>query len=154
MKREKLIQMCLLFFVCMGVAVWATQASGQPKDAAGVAKEMEKTMAILKGEQWQKIDSNSKIAFIWGAAHVVLIENKLMEELPELRRENFSAKVYEARVAKVKAGTVMTINQVVSAIDQYYQNHPDELDVPVMVVIWNVGIRPFVKTGVAGRPLE
>ena len=155
MKRPKLIQMCLLFFVCIGVVVWATHVSAQgAKDASGVGKEMEKTMPLLKGEQWQKIDSNAKIAFIWGAAHVVLLENVLMEEIPELRRENFSAKVAESRAARVKAGTTMTINQVVSAIDQFYQEHPDQLATPVLVVIWNVGVRPNLKTGIAGRPLK
>jgi hypothetical protein len=66
---------------------WATHALAQgAKDAAGVGKEAEKYMPLLKGAQWQKLDSNSKVAFIWGAAHVILIENILMEEIPELRR--------------------------------------------------------------------
>ena len=42
-------------------------------------------MPLLKGEQWQKMDSNAKVAFIWGAAHVVLIEKVLMEEIPEVK---------------------------------------------------------------------
>jgi hypothetical protein len=133
---------------------WTTHALGQAKDAAGVAKEAEKYMPLLKGVQWQKLDSNSKVAFIWGAAHVILIENVLMEEIPELRRENFSAKVVESRRARAKAGTAMTINQIISAIDQYYKDHPDQLEVPVLEVIWNVGIKPNLKTGIAGRPLK
>lgn len=154
MKRPKLIQICLLFLLCIGVAGWTTHASSQEKDATAVTKEMEKTMPLLKGEQWLKIDSNAKIAFIWGAAHVILIEKVLMEEIPELKRENFSAKVVEARTAKVQAGTTMTINEMVSAIDQYYKEHPDQLGTPVMAVIWNVGVKPYLKTGIAGRPLK
>ena len=154
MKRFKWIQICFLFFVCIGVGVWATHASGQEKDAAAVAKEMERVMPLLKGEQWLKLDSDSKVAFIWGAAHVILIENVLMEDIPELRRENFSAKVYEARSAQVKAGTARTINQIISAIDQYYKEHSDQLGTPVMAVIWNVGVKPYLKTGIAGRPLK
>jgi len=154
MKRPKLIQICLLFLLCIGVAGWTTHATGQEKDAAAVTKEMEKTMPLLKGEQWQKMDPNSKVAFIWGAAHVILIEAVLMEEIPELRRENFSAKVVEARTAQVKAGTARTINEIISAIDQYYKEHPDQLGTPVMAVIWNVGVRPQLKTGIAGRPLK
>ena len=154
MKRTKWIQICLLFLLCIGVAGWTTHATGQEKDAAAVTKEMEKTMPLLKGEQWQKMDPNSKVAFIWGAAHVILIEAVLMEEIPELRRENFSAKVVEARTAQVKAGTARTINEIISAIDQYYKEHPDQLGTPVMAVIWNVGVRPQLKTGIAGRPLK
>ena len=155
MERFKWIRICFLLFVCIGVGVWATHASGQQKvDEATVAKEMEKVMPLLKGEQWQKLDPNSKVAFLWGAAHVILIENVLMEEIPELRRENFSAKVFEARAAQVKAGKARTINEMVSAIDQYYKEHPDQLGTPVLAVIWNVGVRPHLKTGIAGRPLK
>jgi len=155
MKRLKWIQICFLFFVCIGVGGWATHASGQgTKDATTVQKEMEKTMPLLKGEQWQKMDPNSKVAFIWGAAHVILIEKVLMEEIPDLRRENFSAKVVEARDAQVKAGKARTINEMVSAIDQYYKEHPDQLGTAVVAVIWNVGVKPHLKTGINGRPLK
>ena len=156
MKRPKLIQICLLLFLlCIGFAAWTTHASAQGgKDASAVTKEMEKVMPLLKGEQWQKMDPNSKVAFIWGAAHVILIEAMLMEEIPELRRESFSAKVAEARAAQVKAGKARTINEMVSAIDQYYKEHPDQLGTAVVAVIWNVGVKPHIKTGIAGRPLK
>jgi hypothetical protein len=155
MKRHKLIQLCLLFLLCIGFAGWTTHASSQErKDAAAVAKEMEKYMPLLNGEQWQKMDSNAKVAFIWGAAHVVLIEKVLMEEIPELKRENFAAKVVEAQAARNAAGTRLTINQVIDKIDQYYKDHPDKLETPVMGVIWNAGIKPYLKTGIAGRPLK
>jgi hypothetical protein len=137
----------------MVVVSWTTHASGQLKPGE-VAKEAEKYMPLLKGDQWQKLDSNAKIAFIWGAAHVILIENILMEEIPELKVQNFSAKVVEARRAKVSAGTAPTINQIISAIDQYYKEHPDQLNLPIMRVIWEVGVRPNIKTGIAGRPIN
>jgi hypothetical protein len=155
MKRLKRIQICFLFFVCIGVGVWATHVLGQQKvDATTVEKEMAKVMPLLKGEQWQKMDSNAKVAFLWGVAHVILLEQELMKEIPELRRESFSAKVVEARAARVKAGTAMTINEVVSEVDQYYKEHPDQLGTPVLGVLWNVGVRPYLKTGIAGRPLK
>jgi len=154
MRRLKWIQICFLFFVCMGVGVWAARVSGQERDAAAVEREMAKVMPLLKGEQWQKMDPNTKVAFIWGVAHVILIEKLLMEEIPELRTENFSAKVVEARAARVKAGTAMTINEVIRAIDQYYKEHPDQLGTAVLTVIWNTGIKPYLRTGIAGRPLK
>ena len=155
MERLKWIQICFLFFVCIGVGVWATHASGQQKvDETTVEKDMAKVMPLLKGEQWQKMDSNAKVAFLWGVAHVILLEQELMEKFPELRRENFSAKVVEARAARVKAGTAMTINEVVSGIDQYYKEHPDQLGTPVLGALWNVWIKPYLKTGIAGQPLK
>jgi len=155
MERLKRVQICFLLFICIGVGLWATHTSGEQKvDETTVGKEMEKVMPLLKGEQWQTMDPNSKVAFLWGAAHIILIEQILMEEIPELRRENFCAKVAEARAAQVKAGKAKTINEMVSAIDQYYKEHPDQLGISVMGVIWNIGIRPHVKTGIAGRPLK
>ena len=155
MKRCMLIRICLVFLLCIGFAGWVTHASGQQKvDETTVGKEMAKVMPLLKGEQWLKMDSNAKVAFIWGVAHVVLIEKILMEEIPELRRENFSAKVVEARAARTAGGARMTINEVIDSIDQYYKDHPDKIEAPVMGVIWNMGIKPYLKTGIAGRPLK
>ncbi|MGZ6221826.1 MAG: hypothetical protein ACXWMW_03650 [Syntrophales bacterium] len=155
MKRPKMIQICLVFLLCIGVAVWATHASAQQKvDATTMETEMAKVMPLLKGEQWLKMDSNAKVAFIWGAAHVILIEKVLMEEIPQLRIENFSAKAAEARAARVKSGKELTINEMISGIDQYYKDHPDQLGTPVMAVVWNVGIKPYLKTGIGGRPLK
>ena len=155
MKKPKMIQICLAFLLCIGVAGWATHASGQQKvDAPTVEAEMAKVMPLLKGEQWLKMDSNAKVAFIWGVAHVILLENVLMEEIPILKTENFSAKITEARIARIKAGKTMTINEVISSLDQYYKEHPDHLETPVLGVMWNVGIKPYLKTGVGGRPLK
>jgi hypothetical protein len=148
MKKPKLIQICfvLLLFIWL---VWTTLASGQE------VKDFEKYMPLLKGDLWQKADHTAKVAFIWGAAHVILIEKVLMEEIPELRRESFVTKVVEARAVRISAGTAaMSINDVVNQIDQYYKDHPDQLEAPVMKVIWDVVIRPNIKTGIAGRPLK
>jgi len=120
-------------------------------------KEAEQYMPLLKGDQWLKLDPNSKVAFIWGAAHVVLVELILMEEFPQLKVENFSAKVHESRTARQKAGTPlskMTINEAIRQIDEFYKNNPGKRDVSVMRVIWDVGIKPHVKTNIAGRPLK
>ena len=77
--------------------------------------------------------------------------------VPELKVENFSQKVHEARTARQKAGTPlskMTINEIISQIDQYYKDNPGKRDVSVMRVIWDVGIKPHVKSNIAGRPLK
>jgi len=154
MKRPKLIEICFLCLLSMVFVSWTTHASGQAKTAADVQKEAEQYMPLCKGDQWQKMDPEAKVAFLWGAAHIILIEGVLMEEIPELRVENFSEKIIEARQARVKAGTAMTINQIISTIDQYYKANPDKLTYPVLRVIWDGWIVPQLKTGIAGRPLN
>ncbi len=148
MKTSKWVYVCVVFLLCIGFASLTNHALGQQQI------DFEKYMPLLKGAQWQQMDSDSKVAFIWGAAHVILIELVLMEQFPELQRESFVTKVREARDEKVRTGKVMKINEVVSAIDQYYKAHPDQLEVPVMKVIWDVGVKPYLKTGIAGRPLK
>ena len=148
MKTSKWICLCVLFLLCIGFAGWTTHALGQEK------LDVEKYMPLLKGVQWQQMKPDSKVAFIWGAAHVILIELVLMEEIPELRRESFVTKVREARDERVRTSKIMKINEVISAIDQYYKDHPGQLETPVMKVIWDVGIKPYLKSGIAGRPLK
>ena len=158
MKRSRLIQILVLLSLSMGFVFWTINASAQ--GATGqtpMEKEAEQYMPLLKGDQWLKLDPNSKVAFIWGAAHVVLVELILMEEFPQLKVENFSAKVHESRTARQKAGTPlskMTINEAIRQIDEFYKNNPGKRDVSVMRVIWDVGIKPHVKTNIAGRPLK
>ena len=148
MKTSKWIRVCVVFLLCIGFAGLTTHAVAQEKI------DFEKYMPLLKGVQWQQMNPDTKVAFIWGAAHVILIELVLMEQIPELQRESFVTKVREARDEKARTGKVMKINEVISAIDQYYTNHPDQLETPVMKVIWDVGIKPYLKTGIAGRPLK
>ena len=158
MKRSRLIQILVLLALSMGFVFWTINASAQ--GATGqtpMEKEAEQYMPLLKGDQWLKLDPNSKVAFIWGAAHVILIENILMLEFPELKVENFSAKVHESRTARQKAGTPlskMTINEAIRQIDEFYKNNPGKRDVSVMRVIREVGIKPHAKSNIAGRPLK
>jgi hypothetical protein len=158
MKKSRLIQRVVFLSLGIVFVFGAMNASVQAATAPGpVEAEAEKYMPLLKGDQWLKMDPNSKVAFIWGAAHVILIELILMEEFPQLKVENFSAKVHEARTARQKAGTPlskMTINEIISQIDQYYKDNPGKRDVSVMRVIWDVGIKPHVKSNIAGRPLK
>ncbi|HSR10151.1 MAG TPA: hypothetical protein VLS90_01805 [Thermodesulfobacteriota bacterium] len=147
MKSARFFKLGCLFLIFIGLAAWTMDASGQEK------KDFENYMPLCKGTHWQKANSDAKVAFIWGAAHVILIENLLMEKFPELKRENFSAKVVEARRARVTAGKAMTMNEIVRAVDQFYKDHPEQLETPVLQVIWD-SIKGDLKTGVAGRPLK
>ena len=117
-------------------------------DQKAVAKELKKIMdmPVLKGDLWQNMTPDSKVAFIWGFGHVVAIEQHLMEKYPDLKREDFVSKVIEGM-----AGIPMV--DVISGIDSYYASHPDQIDKPVMSVIWDTMIKPNIKTGIAGDPL-
>ena len=114
-----------------------------------VVEAMESEMPVLKGETWMAMNEDAKIAFIWGAGHVVVIEEVLMEKYPDQKRDTFVAKVVEASNA-----SPATMTQVAAAIDKFYTENPDKMDVPVMAVIWETMIKPNIAAGIAGQPLN
>ena len=98
MRRARSNTLCYLLLLCIGFAAWTMDASGQGRQDTGkVEKEVERYMPVLKGDVWQKLDPNAKVAFVWGAAHVIAIEQALMEEFPELKKDSFVAKVVERK---------------------------------------------------------
>jgi hypothetical protein len=104
-------------------------------------------MPMLRGNQWQKMGRDEKMAFVGGMGHVVSIENELMSRFPELMEENFSNKVSKALLGK-------TANDIIARLDSFYQQNPDKLAQPVMAVLWDTMVRPKLKTGIAGHPLK
>lgn len=103
---------------------------------------------ILRGDVWQGMNVDEKVAFIWGAGQVVLVENEIMAEIPELKVDNFSAKVAEG------VSDDMSVNALIASIDSYYETHPDKKSMPVIHVIWDTTIKPNLTTGIGGRPLK
>ncbi|HML96248.1 MAG TPA: hypothetical protein PKC29_12550 [Thermodesulfobacteriota bacterium] len=120
-----------------------------PAEGGTVAEAVESEMPVLKGDTWMVMDEDAKIAFIWGAGHVVVIEEVLMEKYPDQKRDTFVTKVVEASNA-----SPATMAQVAAAIDKFYAENPDKMDVPVMAVIWETMVKPNIAAGIAGQPLD
>lgn len=155
MKKKNALKVCLsvvflLGFIACSFSAPAAQNSPEKKAAQkGLAQGLEDSlgMPVLKGDLWQKMTRDSKVAFIWGFGHVVSIEHYLMAKFPELKRDSFVSKVAEGM-----ANTHM--NEVVDRVDRYYVMHPDQIEKPVTSVLWDTMIRPNIKTGIAGRPFS
>jgi hypothetical protein len=103
---------------------------------------------LLRGDVWQGMTEDEKVAFLWGAGQVILVENEIMAQMPELKVENFSAKVAEAGSDNI------ILNDLVVLIDSYYDTYPEKNTMPVLRVIWDTTIKPNLKTGIGGRPLN
>jgi hypothetical protein len=153
---KKVLLNCCLFIVpllaFMVCSYEVRAAEITPEQKAGrkaVEKGLEDSlgMPILKGDLWQKMTHDSKVAFVWGFGHVVSIEFYLMEKYPELKRDSFVPKVVEGM-----ANTPM--NEVVARVDRFYEVHQDQIEKPVTSVLWDEMIKPNIKTGIAGRPLD
>lgn len=116
---------------------------------ASVEAQVAKEMPVLKGDTWVKMTQDSKVAFIWGAGHVVTIEQVLMRQYPELERQSFVLKVAEAHV-----NNQMSMEDVAATVDNYYAENPENLEMPVMHVIWDTIIKPNISTGIMGQQVN
>jgi hypothetical protein len=117
----------------------------QEQTPTDLNKEL-KEMPVLTGEQWQTLQPDTKIAFIWGIGHVVTIEENVITRHPELRRQGFAAKLAEGLRG-------VPMDTIIQDVDTYYQKNPDDLDLPVLRVIWSQLVRPKLKSGIADQPL-
>jgi hypothetical protein len=131
--RIKAIGVALLF-LAVTILSAATVSAGEGK--------------LLRGDVWQGMTPDEKVAFLWGAGQVVLVENEIMAQMPELKVENFSAKVAEAGSDNI------ILNDLVVRIDNFYETYPENNSMPVIRVIWDTTIKPNIKTGIGGRPLN
>jgi hypothetical protein len=143
--RKLIVFQILLLFVIGVIAGMNNGASA----GETIAEAVEREMPVLKGDQWVAMDENSKVAFVWGAGHVVTIEEVIMERYPDQKRDTFVTKIVEAA-----SNSPMTMSQVVAMVDKFYQDNPDKTDTPVMAVIWDTMIKPNIKTGIGGKPLN
>jgi hypothetical protein len=92
------------------------------------------------------MSQDQKTAYIWGAGDVIDLEQEIMEIHPELKRDSFVTKAVEG------IGDVQ-INQIITTVDSFYRENPDQANLSVIRVIWDTMIKPNLKTGIAGKPL-
>jgi hypothetical protein len=128
------------------------QTEQQKQERAQVREDVKKDleemgMPILTGVEWQKATQSEKVAFVWGVCHVISIETAIMKRLPSLKAENFSAKSAEGLAG-------MKINDIVRSVDEYYKANPAQQGKAVVGVMWDSLIKPKLKTGIAGHPLQ
>jgi hypothetical protein len=124
-------------FYCLGLAMWTSDV---------IAAEQVKA-PLLNGMTWVKMSQDQKAAYIWGAGDIIDLEQEIMEIYPELKRDSFVTKAVEG-IGDVK------INAIVINVDAFYQENPDKANLTVIRVIWNTMIKPNIKTGIAGKPLQ
>jgi hypothetical protein len=142
MKVTRFFSMLSLAALLAGASIaWAAEE----KTPTDLSKEL-KEMPVLTGEEWQTLQPDTKIAFIWGIGHVVTIEENVITRHPELRRQGFVAKLAEGLRG-------VPMNAIIQEVDTYYQKNPDDLDLPVLRVIWSQLVKPKLKTGIADQPL-
>ena len=137
MKKNRFLLIISFGIICMLLVAWASMVS---------AKEEIKA-PLLTGKTWINMSQDQKSAYIWGAGDIIDLEQELMEIYPELKRDSFVTKSVEG------IGDV-TINDIVSTVDSFYRENPDQVNLSVIRVIWDTMIKSNIKTGIAGKPLQ
>ena len=123
--------------VCLAMAGWGNNVSAAEDIKA----------PLLTGMTWVKMSQDQKAAYIWGAGDVIDLEQEIMEIYPELKRDSFVTKAVEG-IGDVK------INDIVATVDSFYRENPDKANLSVIRVVWDTMIKPNIKTGIAGKPLQ
>lgn len=135
-----------IFFLLLALGAAGMRIHDRAYAEETISEAVQREMPVLKGDQWIAMDENAKVAFIWGAGHVVTIEEVIMEKYPDQKRDTFVTKVVEA-----SKNTPMTMNQVVATVDKFYQENPDMTDKPVMAVIWDIMIEPNIQKEIGDK---
>jgi hypothetical protein len=142
---RKVTRFCCVLSLFVGLAGVSVARAADEKTPTDLTKEL-KEMPVLTGEEWQTLQPDTKTAFVWGVGHVVTIEENVNKRHPELKRQGFSSKLAEGLRG-------VPMSTIIQEVDSYYQKNPDDLDLPVMRVIWRQLVKPKLTTGIADRPI-
>ena len=137
MRVNRTLWLVPVFIFCLVIGLWSSDV---------IAAEEIKA-PLLTGLTWVTMSQDQKAAYIWGAGDIIDLEQEIMEIYPELKRESFVTKAVEG------IGDVQ-INDIVLNVDTFYKEHPDKANLSVIRVIWDTMIKPNLKTGIAGKPLQ
>ncbi len=92
---------------------------------------------LVDGSVWTVSTEEEKEAYLVGAGNFMTVEY-----IVQSKAETAPSDEQSAVSAWWGALEDTTINDLVGAVDSFYGNNPDKMDVPVLVVIWNT----FVET--------
>lgn len=146
MEINRFKRFCCVLVVIAGLGLVDYALSAEQPASPESATELQE-MPVLDGESWHSMSPDAKIAFIWGVGHVVTVEEAVVQRHPELKRQDFVAKLGDGLRG-------VPMSSIIDRIDSYYRQNPGDLDLPVMRVIWSQIVKPRLKSGIADLPVE
>jgi len=146
MKISKVTRVGWILVLLAGLLIVSKAVAADQATPVETGREL-KEMPVLNGESWQTLQPDTKIAFIWGIGHVVTVEEHVIQRHPELQRSGFVSKLAEGLRG-------VPMSSIIEQIDSYYRQNPDDLDLPVMRVMWSQIVRPKLKAGVGDVPFK
>lgn len=87
------------------------------------------TKALVDGRDWQRSSIEQRRAYLVGVSNVISVGARFDTKYMPPNAETFAL-----RAQKGLEG--IRLEPAVAAVDAWYKGHPDELDKPVLSVIW------------------
>jgi len=98
---------------------------------------------LLTGEHWRTMSSEAKIAYIAGIGNLVEYERHHINAPAEPQRKSFLP-----YLARGLSG--ISMNEIISRVDQYYATYPDQLKRPVVDTVFQTVILPRMRAEKTG----
>lgn len=101
--------------------------------AAGAQEDI----PLADGDSWMASSTVEKTAWISGANDMLVVEyiTQQKSDTPPTEEQSSVPGYWDGLDDE-------TINGLIETIDSFYENNPDSMDTPVMVVIWNTYVEP------------
>jgi hypothetical protein len=95
---------------------------------------------IVDGILWMQSSGMEKRSYIIGAGNFIAMEYAYQSKSEQ------PPTPYQSSVPDFFRHTDdVTLDEVIEAADGWYKSHPDEMDTPVLTVIWDTLVKPKLK---------
>lgn len=130
MRRSRVIWISVVALLLIAFAGWRILESAEP------------THQLLTGQLWQTMSPDAKVAFVWGIGRLVEYERAQAGTSP------MNSKSFIPFLVKGLKGK--PIDEIVRLIDAYYQAHPNQMQRPVLDVIFQAVVLPTLTVETEG----
>ena len=94
---------------------------------------------LVDGALWVKSSHSEKISYLVGAGNLMVVEY-----LFQTGSKNMPSDDQTIIQRLYKATDGQTLDGLIERIDTWYQDHPDKMNEPVLVVIWKDIVEPYL----------
>lgn len=122
MRRSRVIWISVVGLLVIALAGWRILESAEPAHQ------------LLTGQLWQTMSPDAKVAFVWGIGSLVEYERAQAGASP------MGTKSFIPFLVKGLKGK--PIDEIVRLVDAYYQTYPEQMQRPVMDVIFQAVVLP------------
>jgi len=107
-----------------------------------ILESAEPAPQLLTGQLWQTMSPDTKVAFVWGIGSLVEYERAQAGASP------MGTKSFIPFLVKGLKGK--PIDEIVRLVDAYYQTYPDQIQRPVLDVIFQAVVLPTLTVETEG----